>query len=88
MRMLNSSTTTLERILEMGKRSKDPGGLEFKGEKLGNNVLTEKTKRVKISIIGAKLSLSALEYYYCRKRGHIKKECSYFLMCQEMRQYV
>ena len=38
MRMLNSGTTTLERILEMGKSSKDYGGLGFKGEKLGNNV--------------------------------------------------
>ena len=86
MRMLNSSTTTLERILEMGKRSKDHGGLRFKGEKLGNNVLTEETQKGKDLHYRRKTSLSALEYYYCRKRGHIRKECSYFLMCQEMRQ--
>ena len=36
MHMLNAGTTTLERILEMGKRSKDHGGLRFKGENLGN----------------------------------------------------
>ena len=30
--MLNSGTTTLEQILEMGKRSKDHGGLKFKEE--------------------------------------------------------
>ena len=42
MRMLNSCTMTLEWILEMGKRSKDHGGLGYKGENLGNNVLTKK----------------------------------------------
>ena len=38
--MLNLGTTTLERILEMGKRAKDDSGLKFKGENLGNNILT------------------------------------------------
>ena len=45
--MLNLGTTTLERILEMGKRSKDHGGLGFKGENMGNNVLTEETQKGK-----------------------------------------
>ena len=40
MRMLNSSTTSLDQILEMVKRTKYHGGLGFKGENLGTNSLT------------------------------------------------
>ena len=36
--MLNLGTTTLERILDMGKRFIDNAGLMFKGENLGNNI--------------------------------------------------
>ena len=86
--MFNSSITTLERILEMGKRSKDHGGLGLKGENLGNNILTEETQNGKDCHHGRKTYLSALKYYYYRKWGHIKKECSHFLMRQEMRQQV
>ena len=38
--MLNSSTMALDQILEMGKKTKDHGGLGFKGENLGTNSLT------------------------------------------------
>ena len=85
-RMLNSGTTTLERILEMGKKTKDHGGLGFKGENPGNNVLIEETQRGKDHHHMRKTYLLALRCYYYRKRGHIRKECSHFLMRQKMRQ--
>ena len=83
--MLNLGTTTMERILEMGKISKDHGGLEFKVENLGN-ILKEETKKGKDCHPKRKISFPALRCYYCRKRGHIRKEWSHFLMHQEMRQ--
>ena len=86
--MLNLGTTTLERILEMGKRSKDHGGLGFKGENRGNNVLTEETQKGKDHYHRINASFPALRCYYCRKQGHIRKECSHFLMYQETRQQV
>ena len=43
--MLNSGTTILEWILEMGKRTEDCDGLGSKGENLENNVLMEETKK-------------------------------------------
>ena len=81
-RMLNSGTTTLERILEMGKRSKDHGGLEFKGENLGNNTLIEETQKGKDRHHKRNTSLLTFMCYYCRKWGHIKKECTHFLIGQ------
>ena len=73
--MLNSGTITLKRILEMGKRSKDHGGLWFKGENLGNNVLIEETQKGKDPHHRKNTSFPTLGCYYCIKRGHIKKEC-------------
>ena len=56
------------------KISKDHCGLGFKGENLGNNVLIEETQKGKDRHHGRKESFPALRFYYCRKRGHIKKE--------------
>ena len=50
--MLNSRTMTLDRILKMGKRTKDLGGHGFKGENSRTNSLTEETQKVKITITG------------------------------------
>ena len=79
-RMLNSGTTTLERILERRKRAKDYGGIGFKGENFRNNDLTEETQKGKDQHHRRKTSLPALRCYCCRKWGHIRKECSHFLM--------
>ena len=50
--MLNSDTMTLDWILKMGKRTKDHGGLGFKGENPRTNALIEETQKVKIAITG------------------------------------
>ena len=78
--MLNLGTTILERILEMEKRTDDRDGLEFKGDNLGNNALIEETQKGKNHHHKRKTSTLALKCYYCRKWGHIRKECSHFLV--------
>ena len=86
--MLNSGTTTLERILEIGKRTKDHGGLEFNRENSGTNSLTEETQKGKDHHHRRTTPLLALRSNYCRKPGNIRKECSHFLMHQKMMQQV
>ena len=66
-RMLNSGTTILEWILEMGKRAEDRGGLGFKGENLGNNILKEETQKGKDHHHKGKTSPPTLRCYYCIK---------------------
>ena len=81
---LNSKTTTLEQILERGKRAKDYGGIGFKGENLRNNDLIEETKKGKDPHHKRKTPLPTLRCYYYRKWGHVRKKCSHFFICQEI----
>ena len=50
-----------------GKRIEDRGGLGFKGDNLGNNVLTEEIKKGKDRHHKRKTPPLALRCYYCRK---------------------
>ena len=87
-RMLNSVTTTLEHIFEMGKRIKDRGGLGFKGASVGTNRRNpiEATQKGKNHYRRRKMPLPALKCYLYRKLGHIRKECTHFLKHQKIRQ--
>ena len=67
-RILNSGTTTLERILKMRKLFKDRGGLGFKGGNLGNNVLKEETQKAKDRHHRRKTYFPALKCYYYKKK--------------------
>ena len=74
-RMLNFGTIDLEKVLEMGKRTKDQRGLGVKGESLQTNLpsLTKATQKGKNLYHWKKKALPALRCYFCRKLGHIKK---------------
>ena len=84
--MLNSGTAILEWILEMGRRTEDQGGLGFKGYNLGNHVLAKYTTKGKNYLHREKTSTSARRCFYYRNEGHIRKECSNFLVRQKMSQ--
>ena len=89
-RMMNSNTTALEHILVMGKRNKDHEGLGFKGENSETNssTPTKATQKGKNHYHKRKKALATLRCYFCRKLGHVKKECTHFFMHQKMRQRV
>ena len=93
MRMMNYGTTTLNHILLIGKTTKDHEGLGFNRES-SKTKSHAPTNAIQTSIThyqnGSRKHRSSktqnLICYYCKKLGHIQRDCSHFLMHQKVRQ--
>ena len=91
MRVMNSGTTTLDQILLMGRTTKDHKGLGFTEERLETKpsaITNVVTANINHYHTGGRNNHSSrrqrLRCYYCKKLGHIRRECSHFLMHQKV----
>ena len=93
-RMLNFCTIALDQILLMGKSPKSHEGLGYTREKSQTKCSIPKAAAPKRSAPKPKIEKKEqysrtreLKCYYCRRLGHKRSQCSYYLVDQQKRQH-